>query len=108
MTKTTTHADYTKVRSFDYHGKYFRSRGPLNVSRSPQGRPVFCQAGNSPPGRAFGARHADTLIAAMAGDDPIAAAKEFRDDIRRRMIENGRNPDDCKVLFPILPVLADT
>lgn len=102
------YADYTKVRSFDYHGQYYRSRGPLNVSRSPQGRPVFCQAGSSPRGRAFGARHADTIIAATAGDDPVAAAKAFRDDIRARMAAYGRNPDDCKVLFPVLPVLADT
>lgn len=106
--ETGTYADYRKVRSFDHRGQYYRSRGPLNVSRSPQGRPVFCQAGSSPRGRAFGARHADTIIASTAGEDPVAAARAFRDDIRARMREYRRDPDDCKVLFPVLPVLADT
>jgi len=106
--ETGTYADHTKVRSFDHHGQYYRSRGPLNISRSPQGRPVFCQAGSSPRGRQFGARHADTIIAATAGENPIAAMKEFRDDIRRRRLQDGLDPDGCKVLFPVLPVLADT
>jgi len=32
----------------------------------------------------------------------------FRDDIRARMETYGRRPDDCKVLFIVHPVLADT
>jgi len=36
-----------------YEGKYFKCRGPLNTVRSPQGKPVFVQAGGSPRGRAF-------------------------------------------------------
>jgi long-chain alkane monooxygenase len=105
---TGVYADHTKVRRFAFEGKYYQSRGPLNVSRSPQGRPVFCQAGSSPRGRAFGAAHADTVIASTAGSDPVAAMKEFRDDIRRRRQVEGLDPDGCKVLFPILPVLAET
>ena len=35
-------------------------RGPLNTVRSPQGRPVYVQAGGSPRGRRFAARHADS------------------------------------------------
>jgi FMN-dependent oxidoreductase (nitrilotriacetate monooxygenase family) len=102
------YADHAKVRSFDYDGRFYRSRGPLNVSRSPQGRPVICQAGSSPRGRTFGARHADTVIASASGPDPVAAMKAFRDDIRRRRAEQGLDPDTCKVLFPVLPVLAET
>lgn len=106
--ETGIYADHTKVRSFDHRGEYYRSRGPLNVSRSPQGRPVFCQAGSSPRGRAFGAKHGDTIIAATSGPDPVAAMKTFRDDIRARAAAAGRNPDHCKVLFPVKPVLADS
>src|SRR5882757_7939857 len=58
-----TFADYTKVHTVDFEGKYYKSRGPLNTVRPPQGHPVLCQAGASPPGRAFAARFADTIIA---------------------------------------------
>ena len=48
-----------KVRPINFEGKYFKCRGPLNTVRSPQGKPVFVQAGGSPRGRAFAAKHAD-------------------------------------------------
>ncbi|WP_354128573.1 MULTISPECIES: hypothetical protein [unclassified Bradyrhizobium] len=37
-------------------------RGPLNVSRPPQGRPVFIQAGASDRGRDFAARWAEIIF----------------------------------------------
>ena len=40
-------ADGSKVHAVNHEGKYFRCRGPLNAPRSPQGRPVICQAGGS-------------------------------------------------------------
>ena len=61
--ETGTYADFRKVRPINFEGKYFKVRGPLNTVRSPQGRPVFVQAGGSPRGRAFAARHADSIIA---------------------------------------------
>ncbi|MEJ0017856.1 MAG: LLM class flavin-dependent oxidoreductase [Acetobacteraceae bacterium] len=60
---TATYADFRKVRPIHHEGKYFKVRGPLNTVRSPQGKPVFVQAGGSPRGRAFAARHADSIIA---------------------------------------------
>src|SRR3984957_10074834 len=47
-----TYADHGKVRPINFEGKYFKCRGPLNTVRSPQGQPVFVQAGGSPRGRA--------------------------------------------------------
>jgi FMN-dependent oxidoreductase (nitrilotriacetate monooxygenase family) len=99
------YADHTKVHKIDFEGKYYRSRGPLNTVRSPQGRPVLCQAGASPKGRAFAAKYADTIIASAAG---VADMKAYRDDIRSRMEAIGRKPDDCKVLFIVSPILGDT
>jgi alkanesulfonate monooxygenase SsuD/methylene tetrahydromethanopterin reductase-like flavin-dependent oxidoreductase (luciferase family) len=34
--------------------------------------------------------------------------REFRDDIRARVAAEGRDPDSCKVLFIVAPILADT
>jgi FMN-dependent oxidoreductase (nitrilotriacetate monooxygenase family) len=98
-------ADYTKVRPIHFEGRYYKSRGPLNTVPSPQGRPVFCQAGGSPKGRDFAAKYADTVIAAATG---IEGMKEYRDDIRSRLAEHGREPDDCKILFLVTPILGET
>ena len=100
---TGTYADYRKVRPIHFEGKYFKVRGPLNTVRSPQGKPVFVQAGGSPRGRAFAARHADSIIATANGIDGM---KQYRDDVRRHAVSFGRNPDDIKVLFLVYPTLG--
>lgn len=99
------YADFEKVKPIDFKGRFYSSRGPLNTTPSPQGRPVICQAGGSPAGRGFAAKHADTIIAQV---ESVDAMKAYRDDVRARMVEFGRNPDDCKVMFIISPVLGET
>jgi alkanesulfonate monooxygenase SsuD/methylene tetrahydromethanopterin reductase-like flavin-dependent oxidoreductase (luciferase family) len=42
---SNTFADPAKVRTIDFAGTWYRSRGPLNATPSPQGRPVILQAG---------------------------------------------------------------
>src|SRR6516162_11859469 len=59
--------DLEKVRYADYEGRYVRTRGPLTIPRSPQGRPVLLQAGSSPRGRDFAARWAEAIFASGAG-----------------------------------------
>jgi len=103
--EASVYADFNKVRTIDFEGEFYRSRGPLNTVRPPQGHPVICQAGASPKGRHFASKYADTIIAAASG---IEDMKAYRDDIRERMIGHGRKPDDCKVLFLISPILGET
>jgi FMN-dependent oxidoreductase (nitrilotriacetate monooxygenase family) len=97
--------DPAKVNTIDYEGQYYKSRGPLNSGPAPQGRPVIAQAGGSPKGRAIAARYADTIVAHPKG---IAAMKQYRDEVRAHMRAFGRDPDSCKVLFMLYPVLGDT
>lgn len=99
------YVDHEKVHVLDFEGEFYSSRGPLNTVPGPQRRPVICQAGGSPAGRAFGSAHADTIIGSATG---IQAMKRYREDISRRLIEAGRRPSDCKVLFLVSPVLAET
>src|SRR5258708_13792204 len=40
--ETGVYADYTKVHTIDFVGKYYKSRGPLNTVRPMQGHPVLC------------------------------------------------------------------
>lgn len=60
--ETGVYANFEKVNTIDFEGKYYKSRGPLNTAPSPQYRPTIAQAGASPPGRALAAQHADTIV----------------------------------------------
>jgi len=99
------YADYRKVHPIHFEGKFFKCRGPLNTVRSPQGRPVFVQAGGSPRGRGFAAKVSDSIVATANG---ITGMKQYRDDVRSRAAAAGRDPDDIKVLFLIYPILGET
>ena len=46
--------DRDKVHFLDHVGEHFKVRGPLNITRSPQGRPVVAQAGSSEVGTRTG------------------------------------------------------
>jgi len=100
-----TYADASKVHALDFEGRFFRSAGPLNTVRSPQGRPAYIQAGGSPRGRQFAGRHADSIIATANG---IAGMKRYRDDVRAHAERQGRDPDSIKVLFLVAPVVGET
>jgi FMN-dependent oxidoreductase (nitrilotriacetate monooxygenase family) len=88
-------ADHTKVKRVDFAGKHFRSRGPLTVPYSPQGWPVLAQAGVSPRGKRFAAKHAELIL--TQSSDPVQL-KAYRDEVRSLAAEQGRNPDEVKVL----------
>ena len=66
---------------------------------------MICQAGGSPRGRDFAARHADVILAIPNG---AAGAKEYRDDIRRRAALIGRDPDEIKVFSVVYPIVGET
>jgi FMN-dependent oxidoreductase (nitrilotriacetate monooxygenase family) len=99
------YADHTKVKAINHVGRFYKVRGPLNTVRSPQCRPVYVQAGSSPKGRDFGAKHAAVILSPASG---IADMKAFRDDIRARAEKFGRDPDSVKVIFAITPILGET
>lgn len=94
---TGVYVDHAKVHRIDFEGEHFRSRGPLNTVRSPQGCPVLCQAGASERGREFSSKNAEVVLGMMTGG--VAGMKAYREDIRRRAEAQGRDPDDIKVVF---------
>ncbi|WP_428031853.1 NtaA/DmoA family FMN-dependent monooxygenase [Ancylobacter sp.] len=99
------YADGSKVHTIDHDGTYYKVRGPLNTVPSPQRRPVYLQAGASPRGRDFAARHADAIVSVANG---VEGMKAFRADIRARAAALGRDPDEIKVFFCICPSLGET
>jgi len=103
--KTPMFADGRKVHPVYHEGRYFKCRGPLNAPRSPQGRPVICQAGGSPRGQQFAARWADTIIT-DAGS--VEGMKEYRGQVRANAVAAGRDPDSIKLLFLAYPLIDTT
>jgi FMN-dependent oxidoreductase (nitrilotriacetate monooxygenase family) len=99
------YADWRKVHPILFEGEFFKCRGPLNTVPSPQRRPTFVQAGGSPRGRAFAAKHADSIIATA---NQVAGMKQYRDDVRAHAVNFGRDPDNIKVLFLVYPFLGET
>ncbi|SHM61783.1 LLM class flavin-dependent oxidoreductase [Cryptosporangium aurantiacum] len=73
--------------------------------RSPQGRPVLFQAGDSPGGRDLAARHADVVFSAHSDYE---GARAYADDLRARLVAHGRGPDDVRILPGTTVVLGDT
>jgi FMN-dependent oxidoreductase (nitrilotriacetate monooxygenase family) len=93
------------IRAIEHAGEHFRVRGPLNVPRSPQGRPLIVQAGSSPTGRDFAARHAEAVFTAQ---QTLSDAQAFYADLKARVAAAGRDPDGVKILPGIAPVLGGT
>jgi FMN-dependent oxidoreductase (nitrilotriacetate monooxygenase family) len=98
-------ADPAKVHYADYQGRWVRTRGPLSIPRSPQGRPVIMQAGSSDRGREFAARWAEVIFTVQRGE---AEMREFHDDITSRMAARGRAPNECAILPAVSVVLGET
>ncbi len=93
------------VRDIDFEGEYYRVKGPLNMRRSPQGRPVLFQAGQSEAGMRLGARFAEGIYTTQNNMQDsmktVAAYKPLLEAV-------GRRPDSLKVLPGILPILGET
>jgi len=90
---------------FEHHDAHFDISGQFNVPRSPQGRPVIFQAGDSDEGREFAAATADAIFTRHATFD---AGKAFYADIKGRLARYGRRREDLVVLPGATFILADT
>ena len=91
--------------TFAHHDAHFDSEGRFSVPRSPQGRPVILQAGDSDGGREFAASSADAIF---TGHNTLEAGQAFYADVKRRLAAYGRERDDLKILPAATFVLGDT
>jgi FMN-dependent oxidoreductase (nitrilotriacetate monooxygenase family) len=90
---------------FAHHDRHFDISGRFNVPRSPQGRPVIFQAGDSDEGRDFAASHADAIFSRHSTLD---AGQEFYADLKARVAKFGRRPGELLILPAATFVLGDT
>ncbi|CAG7608260.1 Nitrilotriacetate monooxygenase component A [Paenibacillus solanacearum] len=98
-------ADAAKIHYAHYQGNYFQVRGPLDVPRSPQGRPVIIQAGSSEAGRDFAARFAEVIFTAQP---TLQSAQSFYADMKRRAAAKGRSPEQVKIMPGVMPIVAES
>ena len=87
----------------DHKGRFFQVRGPLNVARSPQGHPVVVQAGSSEAGRDLAARTAEVIFTAQ---QTLEDAVDFYSDVKGRLAQYGRHPDDLKIMPGVFPIVG--
>ncbi|OHV33992.1 LLM class flavin-dependent oxidoreductase [Pseudofrankia sp. EUN1h] len=97
--------DPAGLRPPHHAGEHFTVRGPLNISRPPQGHPVIFQAGSSETGKNFAARHGEVIFTAQTS---LAGARDFYADVKRRAAAYGRDPDDVLVWPVLAPYVAST
>ncbi len=99
------YADTSKIHPIDHVGPHLKVRGPLNTPRTPQGRPVYVQAGASDDGRAFAAQFAEAIFTAH---QTLANAQAFYSDIKGRAAALGRDPRQLVILPGISPYIGST
>lgn len=103
--KTGRFFDPDKLHYTDHRGEHFKVKGPLNVSRSPQGHPVIVQAGQSEDGRGLAAATAEVIFTAHQHLD---TAREFYRDIKARARGLGRDPSHILVMPGVSPFIGRT
>lgn len=94
-----------KVHSVRHDGPHYKMEAIHRCEPSPQRTPVLYQAGSSPKGRAFSSRHCECIF--VAGTS-IADARRISDDIRRSAAEQGRDPDDIRIIVDGIVIVGET
>ena len=91
--------------AFAHQGQHFDIAGQFNVPRSPQGRPVIFQAGDSDEGREFAAAGADAIFGRHG---TLEEGQAFYTDVKSRLARHGRTPDQLLILPAATFVLGDS
>ena len=97
--------DPKKLHALQHQGEHFSVAGPLNVSRSPQGKPITVQAGGSETGRDLAAETADVVFTAHP---TITSAQAFYADMKSRAQKFNRDPDSLKIMPGLFPVVGSS
>lgn len=93
------------MHELNHKGKFFSVRGPLNVSRPPQGYPVIVQAGSSPAGMDLAAKTAEVVFTAQSD---LALAQSFYEQLKSRLSGVERLNKDILIMPGICPFVAAT
>ena len=97
---------WTSDEPIEFEGKFHRSKGKIVGPRPiQQPWPLIVQAGGSPRGREFAAKHADYNF--MIAIDPAKGAEQLA-DTRARALKYGRDGEDVSSQFAVVIFMRDT
>ncbi len=94
-----------KLHTLNHHGDYFQVAGPLNIGRTPQGRPIIFQAGASADGKKLAAQHADAIF---THQESLAEAKAFYQDVKSQLEVAGRHPEQLHIFQGVSVIVGDS
>jgi len=97
--------DPAKIHTLNHDGEFYKVRGPMNLARPPQGRPVLVQAGSSGPGKDFAARFGEVIFSI---NGTLEKSREFYEDLKGRMAQYGRERDEMRVLNSLQVIVRDS
>ncbi len=103
--ETGQYYDRSKVHVLDHKGKHFSVKGPLNITRTPQGRPVIVQAGASPSGQQLAGRYAEVIFTVQLDKNE---ARKLYDNVKKVAVQSGRRPEHCNILPGLVPIVGRT
>jgi FMN-dependent oxidoreductase (nitrilotriacetate monooxygenase family) len=95
----------SRIHPIAHEGKYFKVPGFHLCEPSPQRTPLLYQAGTSPRGTAFAAKHAECTF--VSGPS-IRVVKKYADDLRAAVRAAGRDGDALKIYAQALIITAPT
>lgn len=102
---TGVFVDAKRMHVLNHEGPYYKVRGPLNITRPPQGYPVIVQAGASDAGRNFAAREAEVVFTMQQDLDEALA---FAEGLRRECEAAGRPRSSMKIMAGVSPIIGST
>lgn len=97
--------DPDKLHRIRFEGEHFKLDGFYPSEPSPQRTPFLFQAGNSPRGLAFAAKHAE--VAMIAADTPAQARAQVA-AVRELARAAGRDPAHLKFILTCVVVAEET
>src|SRR5436305_14641953 len=97
--KSGRFADPAKVKRLDHKGKFFKSRGPFTVPRSPQGHPVIIQAGASGRGQRVAGRWGAGIFVIHPG---LASAQKHYRELKETAARRGRDITIAAAFYPVV------
>ncbi|MFT4284499.1 MAG: NtaA/DmoA family FMN-dependent monooxygenase [Protaetiibacter sp.] len=99
------YVDPARVRPVAFAGEFFRVPGLHLAEPSPQRTPFLFQAGASPRGLRFAARHAEAVFVAAPSDAVLAKQVAA---VRAAVADAGRDPDGVPVINQQTVIVAET
>ncbi|KPI39891.1 Dimethyl-sulfide monooxygenase [Cyphellophora attinorum] len=99
------YADPSRIRTVQHDGEHYKVEAPHILDPSPQRTPFLFQAGTSPAGIAFGAKHSEGIFVSALSPHILAprVAK-----LRAAAASAGRDPRALKVFAVITPIIGRT